>query len=521
MTVGGIRRRCRCRDENGKDLGSKCPKLAQRSHGSWQVQQELARTEEGKRRFFRREGFDTKKNAEACRDRVRELLNIADDEDDRRAVSALLMSLSPKESLPSTEDVRRQLRSGQQLGDRLTVGEWLDRWIVQQTHLRRATRRLYENQIRLYLKPKIGHLRLDRLTVGHLTEMFASIADDNDKIEAENADRRALEQRVRETSKRAEKRALREQLAEMPPYRRPVYGASQQRIRGCLRKAVNDAIVQQLATFNAAEHVVVKAKRHKPIVWTKERIAQWRETGQRPGPVCVWTPELAGVFLDYVADEDAEYEALWHIATFRGLRRGELAGLPWSEVDLDASTMRVSTQITEVDYQVEEGEVKSVAGERTVALDGEGVQLLRSHRKRQVGRRLELGGAWQDSGKVFTGPDGAALRPSWISDRFAKLHTDADLPPLRLHDLRHTAATLMRAAGHDMKEIQETLGHSAAAVTSDLYTSVLPDLAKDAAEATVAIVPRRPRAGAKPAEHPRNTQEGSGGLVAVGGDTRT
>jgi integrase len=517
MSTTGIRRRCRCRDENGKDLGARCPNLAQRKHGSWQVQQELERHENGKRRFFRREGFETKTLAEACRDRVRELLNIADDEDDRRAVSALLMSLSPKESLPSTEEVRRQLRAGQQLGDKLTVGEWLDRWIVQQTHLRRATRRLYENQIRLYLKPKIGHLRLDRLTVGHLAEMFASIADDNDKIEAENADRRALEQRVRETSKRAEKRALREQLAEMPPYRRPVYGASQQRIRGCLRKAINDAIVQQLATFNAAEHVVIQAKRHKPIVWTAERIAQWRETGQRPGPVCVWTPAHAGTFLDFVVDEDPEFEALWHIATFRGLRRGELAGLPWTEVDLDAGTVQVSTQITEVDYEPEEGEVKSSAGERTIPLDDQGVQLLHAHRKRQVARKLELGAAWQESGKVFTGPDGSPLRPSWISDRFARLLTDAGLPPIRLHDLRHTAATLMLAAGVDMKVVQETLGHSALAVTADLYTSVLPELAKAAAEATTAIVPRRARAGGKPAEHPRNTQRIPGGLSAVGG----
>lgn len=521
MTAAGIRRRCRCRDENGKDLGVKCPKLTQRNHGTWQIQQELARTMEEKRRFFRREGFATKKAAETCRDHVRELLNLADEDDDRRAISSMLMSLGPKDPLPATDTVRRQLHSGQNLGDKVTVGEWLDKWIKQMSHLRRSTRRLYENQIRLYLKPKIGHVRLDRLTVGHLTEMFASIEDDNDAIVAANADRRSLEQRVRETSKRAEKRALREQLAEMPPYRRPVYGASQQRIRGCLRKAVNDAIVQQLATFNAAEHVVVQAKRHKPIVWTAERVKQWQETGQRPGPVCVWTPEHAGEFLDFVLDEDPEFEALWHVATFRGLRRGELAGLPWTDVDLDAGIVEISTQLTEVDYEVEEGEVKSAAGERKIPLDGDGVKLLRAHRTRQVKRKLELGGAWVDSGKVFTGPDGSPLRPSWISDRFARLYTDAGLPPLRLHDLRHTAATLMLAAGVTMKVVQETLGHSAQAVTSDLYTSVLPQLAKAAAEDTVAIVPRRGKTGAKPSEHPRNTQRGSGGLSAVGGGAAT
>jgi integrase len=204
----------------------------------------------------------------------------------------------------------------------------------------------------------------------------------------------------------------------------------------------------------------------------------------------VWTPAQAGVFLDHVAVHDLDFEAMWHLLIYRGPRRGETAGLSWTEVHLAKSLIEIITQLTEVQWVVEEGDPKTDAGTRTIPVDAQGIALLQRHRARQNARRLTLGSGWVDSGKVFTYDDGSPLRPSWISDRFAKLYTAAGLPPIRLHDLRHTAATLMLAAGIDMKVVQETLGHSTYGTTSDVYTSVLPELAEAAAEAAVAIVPR-------------------------------
>lgn len=411
------------------------------------------------------------------------------------------MQLDKSQPLPEAEEVRRKLRAGHDLVRTLTVGEWLHRWLKQETH-RRATEVSYESHVRLYLEPKIGQVRLDRLTVGHLVEMFNAIEDDNEATVANNDDRRGIEQRIRATRDLAERRVLRDQLAALPPYQRPVGRSSQQRVRATLRAALNDAIAQQLVTFNPASHVEVHAKKPKPIIWTAERVQQWRQGGLRPGPVMVWTPEQAGAFLDYVAECDTENEALWHVAVFRGLRRGELAGLSWADLDLDAGTMQVSRQLTEVEYQVAEDSPKSSAGERTIPIDDEGGRLLREHRKRQREERLRLGSAWVDSGRVFVKPDGAPLRPSWIGVQFEKLYIAAELPPIRLHDLRHVAATLMLAGKVDMKVVQETLGHSALSTTSDVYTSVLPDVARAAAEATTAVVPRSPR---RTPGHPRGT----------------
>lgn len=516
MTAGGIRRRCRCRDDNGKDLGSKCPKLSQRSHGAWQLRHELAQDEAGKRRTFRRNGFETKGAAQVVLDDLRTLLALADDEDDREAITQLLTSLGPKDSLPTADEVSRKLRAGQALGDKITVGEWLERWLKQETH-RKATEVSYESHVRLYLKPLIGDKRLDRLTVGHLVEMFNAIDDGNDKIEAANADRRALVERIKATSSRADKRALRAELAALPPFRRPVGPSSRQRIRATLRAAINDAIVQQLCTFNPAQHVQIPTEKPRPLIWTAERVEEWQTTGQRPSSVMVWTPAQAGAFLDYVAEHDPEFEAMWHVMVFRGPRRGEVAGLAWTEVRLDAGTVQISNQITEVEYKIAEGAPKSEAGIRTIPLDAESLRLLKAHRKRQVARKLELGTGWVDSGKVFTGDDGAHLRPSWIGDRFEKLYATAGLPPIRLHDLRHVAATLMLAAKVEMKVVQETLGHSVMSTTSDLYTSVLPELAQAAAEQVVTVVPRAPKVTPG---RPSGTPDADSGPMRNGGDRR-
>jgi site-specific recombinase XerD len=128
-----------------------------------------------------------------------------------------------------------------------------------------------------------------------------------------------------------------------------------------------------------------------------------------------------------------------------------------------------------------------------VALDAETVTVLRAHRRRQRKQRLAAGPAWVDTGLVFTTPTGQAVHPADVTDQFQRLARQAGLSPIRLHDLRHGAATLALAAGVDMKTVQAMLRHSSITITADTYTSVLPELARGAAEKTAAIVPRRVR----------------------------
>jgi integrase len=113
-------------------------------------------------------------------------------------------------------------------------------------------------------------------------------------------------------------------------------------------------------------------------------------------------------------------------------------------------------------------------------------------RARQQAARAAWGEAWVESELVFTREDGSALHPASVTARFGVLSREADLPPIRLHDLRHGAATLALAGGANLKVVSDMLGHSSIGITADTYTSVLPEVARAAAEAAVRLVPRGP-----------------------------
>ncbi|WP_422070592.1 tyrosine-type recombinase/integrase [Streptomyces orinoci] len=461
------------------------------------------------RRTFRRSGYDSMATAQADLDKVRALLGIPgkDDAEDRTRIGDLLESVSAsKAPIPDYEETKRKLYAGQSLISKLTVGEWLDSWLANK-HGRPTAIACNENDIRLHLKPHIGHVPLNRLRVDHLVAMFNAIVERNMEIEENNTQRRAVVEALAGTpwkgrDNRARRKALKETLAQMPPFRRPAGAATRQRTRATLRAALNDAIAQQLITFNPAASVKLDpGKRPKALVWTAERIEQWRRTGEKPSPVMVWTPEQTGQFLDFVA-EDRLY-ALWHLIAFRGLRRGEACGQGWDDTDLDQAVLAVSKQLVQRGREVYEDTPKTDSGARTVALDEDTVRVLKAHRKRQNRERLEWGEAWVNTGRIFTRENGEWLRPDAVTARFEKLVAMSGLPPIRLHDLRHGAATIALAAGTEMKVVQEMLGHSSITITSDTYTSVLPQVAKDAAEAAARLVPRARREGVR----------GTGGLT--------
>ncbi|MEV5411034.1 site-specific integrase [Thermopolyspora sp. NPDC052614] len=185
----------------------------------------------------------------------------------------------------------------------------------------------------------------------------------------------------------------------------------------------------------------------------------------------------------------------------RGLRRGELWGLEWVNIELDVKAETGWVAVREEEHEVgrdaaERASVKSEAGWRTVPLDRSNVLLLELWRRRQGAERERAGDAWTESGRVFTAEDGGPIRIDFIGDHFDVLVKRYGLPPVRFHDLRHCAATYLLAGGADLKMVAETLGHSQYSFTADTYANVLPDLAVTAAEAAVAVIPRRRSTGA-------------------------
>ncbi|MDT0346738.1 tyrosine-type recombinase/integrase [Streptomyces litchfieldiae] len=510
---GSTFRRCACRDpETGKQYGQSCPKLTSRRHGVWNVRQELPPRGDGTRRTFRRGGYENTTTAQADLDKVRALLSIPgqDDHEGRTRIGDLLETVSSqKEPIPDYDETARRFRSHQSLTARLTVGEWLDQWLAGKK-TRENTNRTYESHVRYHLKPRIGHVRLDRLHIGNLSEMFEAIKDENEVIESQNAARREQVERCKWRGKgrppAAERERLaaeRAKLAEMEPFRKTTEAGTRQRIRATLRTALNTAIRHQLITFNPATYVELDSgKRPKPLLWTAERVRRWEETGEIPGPVMVWTPAQFGAFLDEAEGE--RLYALFHLIGFRGPRRGEAVGADEANIDLDEGLFTPAKELVVFRGEVHETKPKTDGSAATIGLDSVTVSVLRAFKARKARERLEWGEAWQDTGKFFTKEDGSWLHPDAVSDLFDRIAQRAGLPPINLRDLRHVTATVLHRAGADIHAIKEVLRYSTIALTSDTYTSLLPEVDREIAEKAAGVVPRgRTRTDDGPSGSPR------------------
>lgn len=187
----------------------------------------------------------------------------------------------------------------------------------------------------------------------------------------------------------------------------------------------------------------------------------------------VWSAEQVNAFLRTVR-EDRLYAA-WLLAATTGMRRGELLGLRWNNVDLDAGRIDVRQIRTVARYQVLATTPKTDKGTRRISLDPATVAALRTHRAAQEEERLALGPAYQDGGDlVFTREDGSAIHPERFSRMFAQHCRRSGLPQVRLHDVRHSYVTALLRAGVPLKVVSQRVGHASPMVTMTIYQHVLP-----------------------------------------------
>lgn len=198
------------------------------------------------------------------------------------------------------------------------------------------------------------------------------------------------------------------------------------------------------------------------------------------GAGAAWTADEARAFLVSVSDD--RLVTAWTLLLTRGLRRGELAGLKWDAVDLDGCSIQITRTRVLVDGAPVESVPKTEAGRRTIPLDASLVASLRSHKTRQGQERWAAAEAWSTEGHVFTDELGAPLHPEFFSTRFETLVDRAQLRRIRLHDTRHTAASLMLASGENVKVVAELLGHSSPTITQTIYQHVMPGMSEGAGE---------------------------------------
>jgi integrase len=310
--------------------------------------------------------------------------------------------------------------------DKTTVADYLrGQWLpAVQTRVRPGTWVEYRRKVETHLLPTLGQVPLQQLTTAMLNALYQQL----------------LAHRV---------------------------GArTVQYVHATIRKALNDAVHGGLLIRNPALHAAPP-------------------TPPRPTPT-TWTAEELHQFLESVRGE--RLYAAWRLVALTGMRRGEVLGLRWADLDLDAGWLSVRHTLVVVDNHIRVSQPKTARGRRRIALDPATITALRVHHTTQAAERLAAGPAWPNSDLVFTRHDGAPLHPEYVRRRFDRRVARAGLPRIRLHDLRHTHATLALQAGVHPKVISERLGHATVAITLDIYSHAIPALQQDAAAIVADLV---------------------------------
>ena len=241
-------------------------------------------------------------------------------------------------------------------------------------------------------------------------------------------------------------------------------------IHTIVHKALADALDAGVVPANVAE----RAKPPRP----NRRSAR---------EIQCWEPEELARFLDHV--RGTRLEAAWRLAAMTGMRRGEVLGLRWRDVDLGAARISVRQAVVSVGYAVLQSTPKSHQA-RVIDLDSETVELLRAHGRRQQAERDEWGSGYRDNDLVVARENGEPVHPHSFSQAFERLVRHAGLRRIRLHDLRHTHATIAVRAGVPVKVISERLGHESPAFTLRQYAHVMPGMQAEAAAQIAGLVNR-------------------------------
>ena len=301
-------------------------------------------------------------------------------------------------------------------------------WLPAMTpNLREATWAGYRRTLEQYAVPHIGHVPLQQLNAAHLNRLYARLL----------------------TSGRADGRG----------------GLSPRTVRyvhTLIRKSLADGARWGLLERNVAD------------------LADPPRAEVDTSGIRTWSPQQLRSFLAHVRDE--RLYAAWVVFGTTGMRRGEVLGLRWIDVDLDGARISVRQTLVMVDGEARYSQPKTKRSRRTIDLDEQTVAVLRVWKARQGAEREQWREAWRNTGLVFTREDGSPIYPDGWTGTFERLVRAAGLPKVRLHDLRHTHASLLLASGVNPKIVSERLGHHSTAFTLDTYAHVMPGMQRRAAQ---------------------------------------
>ena len=310
-----------------------------------------------------------------------------------------------------------------------TLGQWMDVWFENYAKLkvRPSSHQTYRGYIDNHIKPHVGSIPLSKLTSLDLQKLYKLLLSEGriDRIESKNQPKGLSAKTVRN-------------------------------INQIISSALNLAKEQKLISSNLTEACALPKVEHREM---------------KTLPVEQLTSFLRE------AKETGVYE-MYYIELATGLRRGELLGLKWDDIDMTNGTIRVQRQVARIDGEIIEAPLKTKNSYRTVSIGDDAIEVLKEQRKK-VGREIEY---------VFPSPNGGPISPDSVLNMLHRVLERAGLPKIRFHDLRHTFATLALQNGVDIKTVSGMLGHFSAGFTLDTYAHVTTSAQKEAANTMGAVL---------------------------------
>jgi len=311
-------------------------------------------------------------------------------------------------------------------GTQYTVQTYLEEWLVSiKSSLRKNTWLQYKQNTYLHIIPFLGEIKLKDLRPDQIQSLYNSKQKNN-------------------------------------------IGAATIRIsHAILHKSLNQAVKWGLMGRNPADAVTrPRETKHEMSVLNLEQVKS---------------------LLSFLVG--SRFEALYYLALTTGLREGELLGLKWNDLDWGSSRLQIKRQLQRIPHEgLHLVEPKSKAGRRAITLGYQAVEKLRGHNELQQKERLFAGERWQENDLIFPSTIGTPMEPRNLIRFHDETLAKIGLPPIRFHDLRHTAATLMLLQGTNPKIVQERLGHASIQLTMDTYSHVLPDMQSDIANRMDALL---------------------------------
>lgn len=315
---------------------------------------------------------------------------------------------------------------------KMTLNQWLDIWTRDYIgDVKPSTALLYQNQIRLYIRPALGAIKLEALNPHDIQGLYNRLKSGNEGKSGVSA-------------------------------------KTVRNVHGVLHKALQQAVELGYLRTNPSDTCKLPKKELREMHPLNE--------------------DQIPLFLKAI--QGHRHEILYRVALFTGMREGEILGLTWTAVDFQRGTITIKQQLTKEKkkggkYYIappKNGKPRTITPAPTV------MKLLQTQRRRQMEQRLQMGAQWQDSGMVFTNENGGYLSYRTVFDCFKRIVGKIGAPDTRFHDLRHSYVVLAIKSGDDFKTISENLGHATVAFTMQVYAHVTDQMRQDSANRMEAFI---------------------------------